>query len=62
MVKPRACKKCRLIHFDEKCPNCGSNSYTESFKGKIEVMDPEKSEIAQKLKLSQKGTYTIKSN
>jgi len=60
--KARACKKCRFIFEEgEKCPRCGSNSFTENWKGKIEIIDPEKSEVSQQIKLSEKGTYTIKS-
>jgi len=60
--KLKACKKCRFIFEDgEKCPKCGSTSLTESWKGKIEVINPEKSEIAKQLKLTEKGVYAIKS-
>ena len=60
--KAHACKKCRFIYEEgEKCPKCGSTSFTENWKGKIEIVDPEKSEISQQIKLAEKGTYTIKS-
>ena len=61
MVKQKACKLCKTI-FDsgEKCPNCGSKEYTESFKGRIVVIDPNKSEIAKKLNLKEKGNFAIK--
>jgi RNA polymerase subunit RPABC4/transcription elongation factor Spt4 len=61
MVKKlKACKRCRFINDGEKCPKCGSAS-TDSWKGKIEVFSPEKSEIAKNLKLMEKGTYAVKS-
>ena len=61
--KAKACKKCRFIFEDgEKCHKCGSYSVTESWKGKIEIVDPENSEIAKQLKLADKGIYTIKSD
>jgi len=61
--KAKACKKCRFI-FEEgdKCPKCASNNVTENWKGKIEIVNPEQSEIAKELKLSEKGVYTIKSD
>ena len=59
--KPKACRKCRFIHNQEKCPKCNSTSNTEGWKGKIEILDPNKSEIAEKLKLVEKGVYAIKS-
>jgi len=51
MSKPKACKICNTIHEAEKCPKCDSKESTESFKGRIYVLEPEKSEIAQKLKI-----------
>jgi len=61
--KAKACKKCRFIYEEgEKCPKCGSVSFTESWRGKIEIVNPENSEIAKELKLADKGIYTIKSD
>lgn len=60
MVKSRACKICKSIHEEEKCPKCHSKEHTESFKGRIVVMNPEKSEIAQKLNIKEKGNFAIK--
>jgi len=60
MVKSRACKICNTIHEAEKCPKCGSKELTESFKGRLIILNPEKSEIAQKLKLKDKGEFAIK--
>jgi RNA polymerase subunit RPABC4/transcription elongation factor Spt4 len=60
MVKPKACKICNTIYEEEKCPKCDSRESTESFKGKIIVFNPEKSEITPKLNLKDKGTFAIK--
>lgn len=60
MVKQKACKICNTIHDTEKCPKCDSKESIESFKGRIIVVDPEKSEIAQKLNLKDKGNFAIK--
>ncbi len=61
MAKQKACKKCRFLHNEEKCPKCGSTANTESWKGRIEVVNVEKSEIAKNLKLAEKGVYAVKS-
>ena len=61
MKKIKACKFCNTIHEEDKCPNCGSQEYTEDVKGYVSVFDPEKSEIAKKVKITKKGTYQIKS-
>jgi len=60
MSKPKACKICNTIHEEEKCPKCDSRESIEGFKGRIVVLNPEKSEIAPKLKLKDKGNFAIK--
>ena len=58
--KEKACKDCRLIYEGENCPSCGKKEVSDSFKGKVEIVDPEKSEMAQRLKVTKKGVYAIK--
>ncbi|MDP2628280.1 MAG: transcription elongation factor subunit Spt4 [Nanoarchaeota archaeon] len=60
MTKQKACKICSRIYEGEKCSGCESSESTEGFKGRIFVLNPEKSEIAKKLKLSDKGNFAIK--
>lgn len=60
--KMKSCRKCRFLHEEEKCPKCGSTSSTEGWKGKIDVLNPEQSEIAKNLRLAEKGIYAIKSD
>jgi len=56
----KVCKKCQILVDDEKCPICQGTSLTDNWKGKVIVLNPEKSEIAQKLKIKQKGRFAIK--
>ena len=60
MAKQRACKICKIIHEGEKCPNCGSKESTDSFKGRIIVLNPEGSVLAKNLNLTKPGEYAIK--
>ena len=61
MAKTKACKICnKIFETGEKCPKCDSKESTESFKGRIVILDPEKSEIAQKINLKDKGNFAIK--
>ena len=60
MAKLKACKICNTIHEAEKCPKCDSKESVDNFKGRIIVVNPEKSEIAGKLKLKSKGNFAIK--
>lgn len=60
-MKQKACKICKTIFEQgEKCPKCESKEVTESFKGRIALLNPEKSEIAQKINLKEKGNFAIK--
>jgi DNA-directed RNA polymerase subunit E" len=60
MVKQKACKICNTIYEGDKCPKCESKESTDNFKGRIVVLNPETSEIAQKLNLKSKGNFAIK--
>lgn len=61
MAIQKACKECKtIVESGAKCPSCGSENISENAKGKIIIINPEQSEIAQKLKIKSKGTYSIK--
>ncbi|MFC1682056.1 transcription elongation factor subunit Spt4 [Nanoarchaeota archaeon] len=60
MAKQKACKLCKKIYEESKCPNCGSKESIEGFKGRIYVLDSEKSEIAKELNIKGKGSFAIK--
>jgi len=56
----RACKQCNTVFEGNKCPNCESTEHSDSWKGRVVILNTEKSEIAQKLKINKAGTYAIK--
>ncbi len=56
----KVCKKCKIFVQKETCPICKGNQFADSFKGRINVLDAEKSEIAKKLNIETKGEYAIK--
>ncbi len=59
--KKKACKICnRVYELEDKCPKCGAKEFTDNYKGRIVILVPEKSEIANKLNLKDKGNYAIK--
>ena len=60
MVKEKACKNCRRIYEGDICPNCEKKDTSDNFKGKVEIINPEKSEIGKKLNVTKKGIYAIK--
>ena len=60
MVKQKACKMCNRVYEGDKCPACGSKEFTDNFKGKTIILNPENSEVAKKLNIKEKGIYAIK--
>ncbi len=56
----KVCKKCRLFVDGSVCPLCKGSNFTDSWKGRIIITDPDKSEIAKKMKINAKGEYAIK--
>jgi len=60
MAKDKACKNCKLIHVESSCPSCGKKETTDTFKGRVEIVNSEKSEIAKELKINKDGLYAIR--
>ncbi len=56
----KACKQCKAIVEGNKCELCGSEELVDAFKGKVAILNPEISEIAQHIKINKKGVYAIK--
>ncbi len=60
----RACKKChRIINIKEEkiCPICKTDAHlTKNFSGIIIIIDPEHSNVAERLQVTQSGRYAIK--
>jgi RNA polymerase subunit RPABC4/transcription elongation factor Spt4 len=51
---------CPVARRDNECAVVNNARYTESWKGRIYVFDPEKSLIAKKAGYNTKGEYAIK--
>ncbi len=56
----KACKACKFLYEGQKCPACDNAQSTDSWKGKIIIINAEKSEIAEKTGIKVKGEYAIK--
>jgi len=56
----KACKKCKLLFEGSLCPLCKSDQFTQNWKGRIIVIDSNKSEISKKISINTKGEYAIK--
>ena len=60
MAKEKACKNCKRIYEGDACPVCDRKETSDTFKGKVEIVNPGKSTIGKELKVTKKGLYAIK--
>jgi len=56
----KACKKCKRLVRGEKCPVHPDAKLSESWKGKIIILNPEKSELAKRLSITEPGEYALR--
>ncbi len=56
----KLCRSCRLFVQGDECPICHKNQFTDSWQGRIYILDSNKSEIAKKIGITVKGEYAIK--
>lgn len=56
----KVCKKCKIFVEGSKCPICNGDDLTESWKGRMYIIDANNSEIAEKVDIKSKGEYAIK--
>ena len=43
-----------------QCPICNGKQFSTNWQGRINILDPNKSEIAKKIGITVKGEYAIK--
>ena len=61
-MKQKASKSTKALTTGNACPITNKTDLTENWKGKVIILDAEKSEIAKKMGFSVKGEYAIKVN
>lgn len=59
-MKKKACKNCKIFVDGDECPICKNSQFTTVWQGRITILNSEKSEIAHKIGINQKGEYAIK--
>ena len=59
-VSKKVCRKCRLIVKGKTCPVCGESDFTTTWSGRVNVFDPESSQIAQSMSITIKGKYALR--
>ncbi len=56
----KVCKKCKIFVEKNVCPICHGNQFSNSWKGRIAVINSENSEIAKHIGIKVKREYAIK--
>ena len=56
----KVCRQCKIFVEKDSCPLCHNADFVDSWKGRIFILDPAKSQIAEKLEIKAKGEYAIK--
>ena len=59
-MKKKVCKKCKLFVEGSECPVCKGNQFSTNWQGRLNILDANKSLIANKIGISVKGEYVIK--
>ena len=55
-----ACKECHLILEDKSCPRCPDSEVSREWQGFIEVLNPEKSDLAKEMCILTPGRYALR--
>lgn len=56
----KVCEKCRLFVEKDVCPLCQGKQFTDKWKGRVYIVDAEKSLVAKKLGITVKGEYAVR--
>ncbi len=60
MSKKQACKKCKALVDGHECPVCKGSQLVQNWKGRMTIMDAEKSDVAKKVGITKAAEYAIK--
>ena len=58
-MKKKACKVCKIF-FEDECPNGHGDQAVTNWKGRIYIINKDKSEIGKKMGIERAAEYAIK--
>jgi DNA-directed RNA polymerase subunit E" len=56
----KACRTCKIITTENVCPVCKGSELSEDFLGFVIILDPSKSQLAEKMSIKEAGRYALK--
>ncbi len=59
-MKKKVCKKCMIMVDGNECPICKGDNFAINWKGRMYILDANKSLIAKKVNAPVNGEYAIK--
>ena len=59
-MSEKACKNCHLITSTNLCPNCKTVNISNDWTGITIILDPESSQIAEKMSIKKVGRYALR--
>ncbi len=60
MGKKKVCKSCKIFVEENECPICKNAIFSNTWKGRIAVLNTDKSNVGKKIGVKVKGEYAIK--
>ena len=60
-MKKKVCKGCKIFVDGNVCPIGKGNQFSVNWQGRLNILDANKSGIAEKMSIKVKGEYAIKS-
>lgn len=59
-MRKQACKNCKVFVDGDQCPICKGSSLSTNWQGRITFLQTDKSLIAHKMGVTEKGEYALK--
>jgi DNA-directed RNA polymerase subunit E" len=56
----KACRTCKVITRENTCPVCKGSELSEDFLGFVIILNPSKSQLAEKMNIKEAGQYALK--
>lgn len=56
----RACRTCKIITEENVCPICRGTDLSDDYSGILIVLDPEGSQLAEKMEIKREGRYALR--
>lgn len=56
----RACRTCKIITDEAACPICKGTDMSDDYSGLLIVLEPEGSQLAEKMEIKQEGRYALR--